>query len=257
MAKLDTQKTLIVKSIGICTATPEDRKKDTCVIIAYATGNQLSDVSFVAVKMPPKNTVYSREELLAFICRAENVKNITYVDFDGKDKDIYLCRASEGIVIDIIPRDDYKNSYGDGFAEIESCHLNFCVESEKIKFGKKLKQIKVTYNTKTRYEKNSLPYAIANAFNACLLGRVFSRYEFQLKTGDHKRVKCEVRTVQPKYVDAETLYIKPRRFSADGAVNAYIPEPIHVVDGNTVNLRAYAISYDDYIKDYQIQINIE
>ena len=86
---------LVVKSIGAAAVIDPSKAKNSCIVIAYAKGDTTEDIRFTAIKLPKKNQ-YEREDFLSAIRHAENVKNLAYVDFDGKDKDIYVCRQRDG-----------------------------------------------------------------------------------------------------------------------------------------------------------------
>jgi hypothetical protein len=198
---------LIISSVSCAIALDKQKEKKSCIVIAYAIGGG-DDIRYTAIKLPKKQT-YKRDDFLSAICQVEKVTQLTYVDFDGKDKDIYVCRAKEGEVFDFVERDNLKNSFGEGFAEIESSQLRFATTATEAVVDEK-NAFEVAYNIEaSKYEKDSLQYAVINAYNACLLGRIFSLEEFQLETADRERVKYEIRAVSAKYIDLQTLYIKP------------------------------------------------
>ena len=242
---------LVLKSIAAAIAVDVEKEKNSCIIIAYAKGDTIEDIRFTAVKLPKKET-YQREDFLSAICHAENVKGLSYVDFDGKDKDIYICRPNEGDVFDFVGRDDIRNRYVDGFAEVEASHLNFTTDTVQVKPGKLL-DITVSYSTDgIEFSQNSLQYAIINAFNACLLGRILSREEFHLETGDGSRVKYEIRSVSAKYVDLSTLYIKPEINEGVRFVSSYVTEPMNIINGDEITTRVYRFSYRASFNGYYV-----
>lgn len=250
MSTASQNRSYIVKSIGLCVANPTGAKKKPCVMIAYAIGNTENDIRMLSVPLP-KKTLYTREELLACIAKAENARTVQYLDFDGEDKDIYVCRPEQGEVLEIVPRDDFMNRFEAGFAEIQSDFLKFGVEMNSFKIGRKIEAR--IFDTETpEYERDSYEYALINAYNACLLGRVFSESEFQLETVDHQRVKREVKQMAAKGVDEVTLYVKPEKQEGQDVVLSYLTEPINVIDGDDKSLKIYRISYWKHIKDYSI-----
>ncbi len=244
-------KSIIVKSIGAAIALSDDKKNSSAIIIAYATEDSGNNIGFTALKLNKKRS-YTREDFLSAISHAENIPHVTYVDFDGTDKDIYICRGKEGAVYDFVERDNFANRYVDGFAEIEASNLQFETDTETLKFENK-SEVSVSYNVLgSNYPENSTKYAIINAFNACLLGRVFSKEEFRLQTGDGKRAKYEIRGIPSKYIDPSTLYVKPERTEGNGFVSSYITEPMNVINGDEVSNRVYKLTYTARISDYYI-----
>ena len=242
---------LIVKSIAAAISIDEQKKKNSCIIIAYAKGDSVEDICFTAIKLP-KSKTYRRDDFLSAVCHAENADSLTYIDFDGKDKDIYICRAKDGEVYDFVERNDVKNSYIDGFAEIEASSLKFSVNPVQIDFDK-FPDVNVSYNPDgIAYERNSLQYALVNAFNACLLGKVLSGEEFHLETGDGTRVKYEVRTFSAKYVDPSTLYIRPQTNEVDSFINSYVTEPMNVIDGDEMITKVYKLVYRASFNGYYV-----
>ena len=141
----------------------------------------------------------------------------------------------------------------EGFAEIEASNLKFETEVDSIKSGCAT-AIPVTFNniSTTVYTENSIEYAVINAYNACLLGKVFSKDEFQVETGDGKRAKFEVRSIPGKYVDLSTLYIKPEINEGELFVNSYLTEPMNVINGDDMEVKVYRITYRRNLNDYYI-----
>ena len=116
-----------------------------------------------------------------------------------------------------------------------------------------LLQAKVEYSAlSSNYESGSLQYAIINAFNACLLGKVFSSDEFQLETGDGERVKIEVRSIRSKFVDLSTLYVKPETFIGERFVNSYLTETMNVINGDDMEKKTYRLSFKKSANNYSV-----
>lgn len=242
----------IVTSIGACVAETTDKKKPPCLVIAYATGN--SEVFFVFADMPQKNKLYTKDNLLAFVAKAEGVKNVTYVGYDGQPKDIYLCRADGGTITDIVERDYENNHFTDGFAEVQTAMVKFSVTSTgeyAKKFGKK-HSITLSALSAAEYTKDSYEYAIVNAYNACLLGKVLEREELQIETKRKKRVKFEVRNVSAAFVEQTVLYIRPVCRQSGDFVDYYQTEEFNYIDGEDVSCRSYKIIYSNRLNDYNI-----
>ena len=246
----DLAKELVINSIGAAIAYDFKKEKNSSIIIAYSVGDKNEDVKFTAVRLP-KRTM-EREDFLSAIISAEGVNRASYVDYDGLDKDIYICRPRDGEVYDFVARDTVTNRYVSGFAEIEASNLKFATDPIAVKHGEIL-EVSVSYSAHgAGYQVNGLEFAIVNAFNACLLGRLFSREEFRLETGDFKRAKIEVRAHSAKYVDLSTLYIKPEVVEGDDFVSAYHTEPVNVIDGEDMTAKVYRIEYRASFNGYYI-----
>ena len=233
---------LNVKSVGVALALDSEKEKKSSIIIAYSVGNGVEDIKFTSIKLSKKQP-YKREDFLSAICQAENIKNLSYNDFDGNEKDIYVCREKEGVVYDFVDRDMAKNRISEGFAEIESCNLYFTVEDFEPKQGASFPVTVRETVSPTEYEVNSLQYSAMNAYNACLLGKLFSEPEFQLELDDRKRVKIEVRSTPSRYVDLSTLFIKPDIIQGETFVDTYITEQMCVIDGVDMMKLSYKIKY--------------
>ena len=241
---------LIIKSIGTAIALDPPKNKNTCIIIAYLITDNVNDVKFIAIK-PPKKSL-TRADVLSIISKIEDSKRVFYLDFDGKDKDIYVCREKSGDVYDFVERDLASNKYVDGFAEIESSLLPFVAEIPELKINQLL-DAKVEYSVlSSDYESGSLQYAIVNAFNACLLGKVFSSEEYQLETGDGERIKIEVRSIRSKFVDLSTLYVKPETLIGERCVNSYLTETMNVINGYDMEKKTYRLSFKKTLNNYSV-----
>lgn len=244
---------LVVTSIGACIALPEAKKSDPCIVIAYSTGGERS-VSFVTMDLPSKNKLYTRDDLLQTIRSCEGVKNITYADAQGRPCNIYFCRENTGKIIDVVERDYENNSFCKGISEVYSSGLKFVIEnSEQIvwKPGKKI-EMTVSATTESRYCANTYEYAAVNAYNACLLGRVFEREELQLETKDGKRIKFEVRCETSQFLDDSVMYITPIFRGAESVVDYYETEEFNYIDGDDSYTRKYRITYTNRLNDYNL-----
>ena len=254
--KQGVEKGIILNSISAAMYNDTAKQKDSLIIVSYSKGHSIEDIGFVAMK-PPVRAPYKRDDFIKAICAAEGVRNLTYVDYDGKDKDIYICRKREGDVYEFVDRDEVANRYVDGFAEIEASYLKFSATIPKITFMKPL-DFKFEYDPETpEYGEDSLEYAAINSFNACLLGKIFSGEEFQLEIDDGSRVKYEVRKVSSKYEDLSTLYIHPDIMDGYKFVSSYTTEPMTVVNGNESMEKVYKIAYKPIFKNYYVAKKIE
>lgn len=244
---------VVVNSVGAAIAYDAEKEKNSVIILAYSKGNSNDDIRFTSIK-PSKKGLLTRDDFIDAIRSAEKVRNVTYVDYDGTDKDIYVCRPCEGDVYDFVERDDIRNRYVDGFAEIEASNLKFSVDNVTAP-SKPMKPLDATVSfspTGSEYSQNTLEYAVMNAYNACLIGKVFSRDEFRLETGDGGRVKYEIRSVAAKYVDLSTLYVHPEINEGDNFVSSYVTEPMNVINGDEIITRIYKISYRATFDDYYL-----
>ena len=243
---------LVVKSVAAAAVIDSSKPKNSCILIAYAKSDSKEDIRFTAIKLPKKNP-YEREDFLSAIRQAENVKNLAYVDFDGKDKDIYVCRSADGDVYDFVERDNAANRYVNGFAEIQASNLVFSTEETQLSLDKAM-QIDVQYDMSgSSYERDSVKFAIINAYNACMLGIMFRGNEFRLETDRGERVKIEVREVSSKYVDNTTLYVRPVINVGDGFVSSYNTESMNIINGEETITRAYKLSYRTIFDSYYIE----
>jgi hypothetical protein len=255
MASIDNKARIssdcIIKSVGVCAMLPSEKHSQGCVFVAYTLEAEGGSVRIIPIKLQTKKE-YSRDDILSAIADAESAKRVTYVDFNGTDKDIYVCRPCEGKIFDIVKRDAEENRFVDGFAEIEASHLKFSTPKiESVKLGVPF-VAEVEFDLGAAYEADGYEYALINAYNACLLGRAFSRHELQLETKHGQRAKYEVRSViSSKYVDASTIYIKPV-YAPNGVISHYLTEQIGIIDGESESHRSYKISYTRMTKDYNI-----
>lgn len=255
--KTEANTNVSVSSVGVCLALSEDKKRPSCLFVAYKVENK---TRFVATAYPAKKE-YDRESILAIIAKAEEVKTVTYNGVDGEEKDIYVCRADKGKVVDIVPRDYAKNRYLDGFIEILSANLKFKIIEGVADLQKKFdKPMDFTFSAfgANGYEIDSYEYAIANAYNACLLGAVFEREEFQLETKSRKKVKVEVRSSISDFFEQEVLCVKPHFSDEDDLVDYYVTEefqrisPEDVYNQVSKGVYSYKISYIESFKDYSL-----
>lgn len=254
VAEKGTQTGLSVLSIGACLAQPTEKKKSPYIAVAYKYGHGALDVGFLFMDLPPKNKVYDREDFLQAIKQAEGVKSVTYVNTDGKQKDICICRHDVGLNQDFVERKDRDNSFIDGFSEVMASSLRFEVSDMNNLAIKPLRKldIKVSFAFESSYEKDSYEYAVINAFNACLLSKLFEREELQMETKDHKRVKIEVRNTVSSFIDGGTLFIKPIFRESNVLVDYYVTEEFNFIDGEDVFTRTYKISYSNRLNEYTI-----
>ncbi|MBP3665814.1 MAG: hypothetical protein J6K29_02065 [Clostridia bacterium] len=246
----ENSKSLTVNSIGICVAATTDKKTPPCIIVAYSVGQTAEDIRLLAMNLPRKG-LYGRGDFLNAIAKAEKARQVIYKDYNCEDKDLYICRPAVGDTYEIIPRDERAQRFGQGFAEIETAALKFEVEELSVHIGKKL-SCRFLYRVQAEYPVDSYEYATVNAYNACLLGRVFSREEFRLETGDGKKAKYEVRTSESKYVDMSTLYVRSVKNSEQGVVEYYVTEPLLEINGEDMTRKTYQIIYKNILKDYSI-----
>ena len=244
---------LIVTGIGACIAIPDEKKKDPCVMVVYAKESS-KDISCIKVDLLPKGKLHSRETLIEAVRTAEKVKNITYKDALGGEKDIYFCRPGTGKITDVVERDYEADHYKGDVSEILAGQLKFLISNiEEIDFKSgKIFHLNIIGANENLYPANTYEYAIVNAYNACLLGRVFDREELCLETKDRRRVKIAVRLEKNAYMEEESLCVKPI-FQDDGiTVDHYLTEEFNYIDGQTSSCRAYEIKYTHRLNDYNL-----
>jgi hypothetical protein len=244
---------LIITSIGACIAIPEEKKKDPCVMVAYAIESS-KEISCIKVDFLPKGRLHSRETIMDAVKAAEKVKNITYTDAQGRAKDVYFCRSGSGKITDVVERDYDADQYKGDISEILSGQLRFLISNmEEIDLkSEKAFSLKIIGANENLYAANTYEYAMVNAYNACLLGRVFEREELCLETKDKKRVKIVVRPEKTAYMEEDILCIKPI-FHDDGVtVDHYLTEEFNYIDGQTSSCRAYEIKYTHRNNDYNL-----
>ena len=244
---------LLIKSIAACVATPSEKKKQPCVVVAYALKELGQEVFFLALPLPSKNKLLRAEDIFEAIRNAEGADNVSYLDDESRTLDILFCRAEEGKAFDVVERDSEKNCYTEGFAEVTSAKLRFRAEqfaNSAWKYNEKM-SFKFTA-AKDESERDSYEYAVVNAYNACLLGKVFRREELYLETRDRKRVKLEVRNVTSKYLTEDVLYVHPVSRDADGYIDYYVTEEFNYNDGKTLSQRAYQIRYMERLGDFNV-----
>lgn len=244
---------LTVSSIGACLAMPNEKKKPPCIVIAYKKGTE-NKIYFVVADLLPKNKLHNTETLMKAIMEVEGVRNVTYTDSEGRQKDIYFCRPGSGKITDVVERDYKGNAYTGGISEIYAGKVRFAIhnaESVSFKSGKRISMDIVGAND-CDYERGSYEYAAINAYNACLLGKVFEREELYLETKSKQRVKIEVRTSSSAYIEEDVLYVKPIFREEGELVDYYQTEEFHYINGEEISSRAYKITYTNRLNDYTL-----
>ncbi len=245
---------LTVLSIGVALALPEEKGQKPCIVIAYMTdtGDRTKAISYVMLDWSPKQKPHTRDSLLEAVRAAEKVKHISYRDFCGGPKDLYLCRPAAGKITDIVERDYDRDAYADGFAEICECNLRFVIDTtgEIRRKTKKRLQFRIISSIEQAYQPGSYGYAIVNAYNACLLGNLFEKEVLRLVTHENTRVKLEVREHHSAFVDNSILYIHPVFHDGSRLVDHYMTEAFELIDGESRPAFAYKLIYNDRFSDY-------
>lgn len=252
--KKDAGSDLIVNSIGICLAEPNDRKKPSKIVIAYKLGDDIDSVRFVFIKPPVKGKA-DRTTLLDAIAEAEDVRNVTYVGCDGLEKDIYVCREDKGRVTDVIERDYERNCYPQGYTEVFSSALKFSIKQgcDYAKTWDKSVKLEIAVDgADAGYEKDSYEYAVINAYNACLLGSVFESEELQIETRSGEKVKFEFRKSNTTFVVQDKLYIYPVYKGLSECIDYYVTEEFRYIDGTDAQKIVYKIIYTNRVNNYKI-----
>ena len=242
----------IVKSIGVCLAQPNDKKKPSKVAIAYKTAE---GVKFIFMKEPTK-TKATRETFLSAIADAEGVKHVTYVCCDGLPKDIYVCREDKGVVTDLVERDYVTNRFVDGFVEIFASALTFSIECS-VDYAKSFGQpftAEITSGAESRFAKDTYEYALLNAYNACLLGCILESEELQLETRSGEKVKFAFRKTNTAFLVQDTMFIYPVYKGLSEDIDYYVTEEFSYIDGKIEKIK-YKIFYTNRFRlnDYKIE----
>ena len=112
--------------------------------------------------------------------------------------------------------------------------------------------LKIISANENLYEENTYEYAIVNAFNAFLLGKLFEREELCLETRDKQRVKIVVRTEKTEYMEEDVLCIKPILMDDGKTIDRYLTEEFNYIDGQTSSCRAYEIKYTNRLNNYNL-----
>ena len=243
----------IISSVGAAIAEPNDKKKSPYVIICY-TARGTKDYHFTLLDFPKKNKLYTEKDILDAIKDAEGVKNATYLDSAGRERDIYFCRPDVGKITDVLVRDYERNAYEGRVSEVLKSRLRFSIdgaESVVWRSGRKI-DMKISMSSEDKYEPDTYEFAAVNAYNACLLGRVFEREELQIETKDKRCVRFEVRVGDSDFLKEDCLFINPVCREVEGLVDYYLTEKFNYIDGSDVSVRQYKIIYTNRLSDYNI-----
>ncbi|MBE6555159.1 MAG: hypothetical protein E7663_02835 [Ruminococcaceae bacterium] len=252
-SKKDKWSDFVIDSIGACIAMPEEKKSHPCIIVAYMVGAG-KKISFLCMELPPKNKLYTPEDILHAIRSAEGVRNISYADAEGAKRNLYFCREHEGKLLDVLERDYENNRFVGNVAEVYTASLKFLIDNlaeAVFKPGKPI-DLHISASVKNEYRPNTYAHAAINAYNACLLGHLFEREELQLETKERKRVKIEVRTVTSKFLDDGVMYIAPIFRESEQVVDYYETEEFNYIDGEDVYTRKYRIIYSNRLNGYNL-----
>lgn len=236
---------LTLNGVGVCSVKSKDKKCASMVFIAYSAAEDNSAIGFVAMDFPKEGQYYSVTDILTAIARAENAQSVRYVDEKQRLKDIYVCREPSGVAYDVVERDYNADKYVDGFAEVCSDNVRLTV----VKTDEKIKPLqKLTFNFRNvaneSYDKSSYEYAITNAYNACLLGALFSGALFAMETREKRRVRIEVRASTSSNINFGVLYVE-RVLDSEGFVDHYMTEEFVYIDGESQARRRYSLRYSE------------
>lgn len=243
-----TVSSLKLKSVAACAFSGEKNKGG--IVVAYLKDDTPA-ARFVFIDMPRKK-LYGREEFLSAVAAAEGVDGVNYNDDENRPYDILICRSGLKAE-DFVPRDYAANRYTGSFAEITSANVKFAVAEPKpeCKFYAAC-DIAVKPQVgleRKKYADGSLEFAIVNAYNAALLGRLFTREKMYLETKSGEHVRVEVRTDLAPQVNSQTLFVFPNAGS-DGFIDSYVTEEFNYFDGGEVTKRTYEIKYKNQLHDY-------
>lgn len=239
-------RSVIINSVGACIALPDDKKRAS-VVVAYA---REKEIFFLLLPLPAKNKFYLREDFLLAIAKAEGVDEAVFLDDESRPRDICVCRAEEGIIRDFVPRDEER--FAEGFCEVLSGNVRFWIEGKAE--GKLYEKFtcRITVNASAPYERDSLEYAVVNAYNACLLGKVYMSDELYLETRSGKRVRIEVRNNSSRRLEENILYLRAISRDSDGFIDYYLTEDFNYNDGDLLRPCKYQIRYSNRMNGYNI-----
>lgn len=242
---------LIISGIGACVALPAEKKQKPYVMVVY-TVNGRDLPSFVALPLPAKQHPYARNDFLKGIGRAEKTSHVTYTDAEGRQRDICLVRPQEGTVVDVASRDSASNKFKEGFAEVAAVRPPVSVQELPAALSPYCRaELKIEVRGCTEKE-GSYAYALANAYNACVLGRLFAE-KIELCDAKGAPVKMEIRTAKAADGDESVLYFTPN-LNGDGEVNYYQSEDFSFIDGRpALVLQYYKVTFNTLLGYYTIE----
>lgn len=255
--KKPINKEIVVKEISIAVYAPAKIAKN--VVVAYISSN-VANMKFNYTILPiPKTGRCTRSDILEAIRVCESVDNVVYSYANGSDKNIYVCRALEGVVFDVIDRNG--NMYIDGFSEIAQTNLPFNILDVDLLKREKAAKCECALqrsnsNVENGYDTDSFEYVLLNACNACLLGVAFDNDEFDIMSYNGRRIKIEVRTADNFNESENILNIQPR-FDIKGYCSEYVTETFRLIgEDMTINSLKYALIFNLMLKSYRWQRRI-
>ena len=236
---------LEIVSIGACAVFPTEKKKAPCVMLAYLYREGARRVvSYLAVPLPKRGELHTRESLLSAIRKAEHVGHVRCVDYRGEEKPIAFCRPRGGRIRDVVPRDYEHNRFPEEFLEIEESSLRLAIEGESsvaFRWGESF-SLNIIDASAGNYPADTFEYAAMNAYNACLLGEVFENEFLRLETKKGTRVRPVVRSDGEALSQNDTLWICPE-LRDNGDLRHYKTEEFFYIGEGEPSRRTYEIIY--------------
>lgn len=247
---------LIIKGMGACAFEGDGKKNPGGIVVVYLLDDASLDARFTVMDLPTKR-VYVRQDFVDAVCDAEDVSVITYNDDENRPLDVYVCRPTQGKIEDFAARDYKNNRFASGFAGIEAANVRFSVQGfeDKPPRGTALSFAVGPLSENLVYPYGSLAFALANAFNAALLARLFTREGLFLENSKGERIHVEVVSKSvSNNIDPDTLFVRPIVLNGAGFVDGYETEAFNYVDGKQSYVHAYKIEYRNRLKDYSFVI---
>lgn len=223
-------------------------------VIVYKAGGAKNEFRYIITGLP-KNGTFRYETVLEIIRNTERVDSVYYKDGAGRAKPVYVLRSTEGKVFDIVERDFVRGRFTGNFSEIAMTGLRIGLESTDAKQPKNTVLSCKIKPTKNDCAENSLGYALLNACNACMLGKVFDSREFDVVTYDGDKAKLEVRLSNAVSNDEDLICVSPVLDNNGCCTGVYATERFECIDGKSRIKYAYAIIYDALNSCYRAERN--
>ena len=154
----------------------------------------------------------------------------------------------------MIDRDYESGVFAEGFSEVYASKLKFSVGGDGFVPGKHYRKLSldISATTESVYDENTYEYSVINAYNACLLGKLFEREELRLETRDKKPIRFEVRTTCSRFLDESVMYVFPIFRGAEDVADYYETEEFNYIDGDDLTTKKYKIIYTNRLMDYNL-----
>lgn len=237
---------LILSSIGACVAQADTKQESVVTAYCWEGG----EVKFLLMPVPKKAN-YKVKDFLDAIAKAEKVKNVIYRNENNTDRPVYMCREQLGKIKDVVDRDVKADRFIKGFCEIAALKINLSLFEKNIKMKQGVSCSFIFKNTVSEYGKDSLEYAIVNAYNAALLGLIFGKTLFlETKYGEPIRHEIRIKKGAP---DDSVMDVTPIINPVYGYVDSYETETFHRIDDDGRIVCKYRIIYNPRGSNYTVK----